>query len=172
MLEKLHAGVTLVVDRYAYSGVAFTAAKGISGLSMDWCKAPESGLPAPDALIYLQIPINEALQRAGFGEERYESVEMQKEVRAHWHHVLPVSSDLGDSIAKTDIRFLLQVQKCFEQLSTKAWNVLDASKTIEDLQEEVRQPTVPRRHLLMYLLPSDFLSAPGTEDCSIDNRRM
>jgi len=107
MLEKLHAGVTLVVDRYAYSGVAFTAAKGISGLSMDWCKAPESGLPAPDALIYLQIPINEALQRAGFGEERYESVEMQKEV-----------------------------QKCFEQLSTKAWNVLDASKTIEDLQEE------------------------------------
>ena len=35
----LAAGTTVVCDRYAYSGVAFTAAKGIPGLDLDWCKA-------------------------------------------------------------------------------------------------------------------------------------
>ncbi|NXP38961.1 KTHY kinase, partial [Leiothrix lutea] len=30
MKEKLHQGITVVVDRYAFSGVAFTSAKGVS----------------------------------------------------------------------------------------------------------------------------------------------
>lgn len=30
MREKLHQGITLVVDRYAFSGVAFTSAKEVS----------------------------------------------------------------------------------------------------------------------------------------------
>ena len=40
---KLQSGVTLVVDRYSYSGVAFTAAKKMEGLDLEWCKAPERG---------------------------------------------------------------------------------------------------------------------------------
>ncbi len=43
ILQKLRAGVTLVVDRYAYSGVAFTAAKGLPGLDRGWCMAPDTG---------------------------------------------------------------------------------------------------------------------------------
>jgi hypothetical protein len=40
LLEStLAAGTTLVVDRYAYSGVAFTAAKARPELDMAWCKA-------------------------------------------------------------------------------------------------------------------------------------
>ena len=27
-----------MVDRYAYSGVAFTSAKRVQGLGLDWCK--------------------------------------------------------------------------------------------------------------------------------------
>ena len=38
MLSALWAGTTLVVDRYAYSGAAFTAAKGAAGLDLDWCR--------------------------------------------------------------------------------------------------------------------------------------
>ncbi len=38
MLAALSAGRTLVVDRYAYSGAAFTAAKGVPGLDLAWCK--------------------------------------------------------------------------------------------------------------------------------------
>jgi dTMP kinase len=35
MESKLLGGTTLVVDRYSYSGVAFSAAKG---LDIEWCK--------------------------------------------------------------------------------------------------------------------------------------
>ena len=35
MESKLLGGTTLVVDRYSYSGVAFSAAKG---LDIGWCK--------------------------------------------------------------------------------------------------------------------------------------
>ncbi|EFJ19742.1 hypothetical protein SELMODRAFT_418976 [Selaginella moellendorffii] len=45
MEMKLMAGITLVVDRYSYSGVAFSAAKG---LDLEWCKALGVGLPAAD----------------------------------------------------------------------------------------------------------------------------
>jgi dTMP kinase len=38
MLAALRQGRTLVVDRYAFSGAAFTAAKAIPGLDLDWCK--------------------------------------------------------------------------------------------------------------------------------------
>ncbi|PNT74664.1 hypothetical protein BRADI_1g19950v3 [Brachypodium distachyon] len=52
MESKLLGGTTLVVDRYSYSGLAFSAAKG---LEIEWCKAPEVGLLAPDLVIYLDV---------------------------------------------------------------------------------------------------------------------
>ena len=39
LMEALAAGRTLVVDRYAYSGAAFTAAKRLPGLDLAWCQA-------------------------------------------------------------------------------------------------------------------------------------
>ena len=48
-----------VCDRYCYSGVAFSAAKG---MDMDWCKACDRGLIAPDCVIYLDMPVEEAAQ--------------------------------------------------------------------------------------------------------------
>ena len=48
-----------VCDRYCYSGVAFSAAKG---MDMDWCKACDKGLIAPDCIIYLDMPVEEAAQ--------------------------------------------------------------------------------------------------------------
>lgn len=35
MESKLRSGISLIVDRYSYSGVAFSAAKG---LDLEWCK--------------------------------------------------------------------------------------------------------------------------------------
>lgn len=75
MEKKLAAGTTLIVDRYSYSGVAFSAAKG---LDLEWCKAPESGLLRPDLVLYLTLSEAAQKQRGGFGDERYEVPEMQK----------------------------------------------------------------------------------------------
>ncbi|WVZ91517.1 LOW QUALITY PROTEIN: hypothetical protein U9M48_037676, partial [Paspalum notatum var. saurae] len=52
MESKLLSGTTLIVDRYSHFGVAFSAAKG---LDLEWCKAPENGLIAPDLVIYLDV---------------------------------------------------------------------------------------------------------------------
>ncbi|KAJ1965538.1 hypothetical protein IWQ62_002643 [Dispira parvispora] len=78
MEKHLSAGTTLVVDRYAYSGVAFSAAKG---LDLEWCKHPDRGLLRPDLTLFLDMPIEESMKRGGFGEERYEKLTIQTKVR-------------------------------------------------------------------------------------------
>merc|ERR1712000_457682 len=70
----LNSGKNIVCDRYAYSGVAFTSAKG---LDFEWCKSPDRGLPAPDVVFYLKLSIEKAMERGGFGEERYEKKDFQ-----------------------------------------------------------------------------------------------
>lgn len=75
----LRAGTTVLVDRYSYSGIAYTAAKGYDP---DWCAAPEAGLPRPDSVVYLDLPPGEAAKRAGYGAERYEELPFQTEVHA------------------------------------------------------------------------------------------
>ena len=68
METLLKSGTTLIVDRYSYSGVAFSAAKG---LDMDWCKAPETGLLKPDLVVLLTLNAEAMAKRGGFGNERY-----------------------------------------------------------------------------------------------------
>lgn len=80
LTATLLSGTTLVVDRYAYSGVAYSAAKGTAGMDISWCKGPDQGLPAPDLVIYLRANSAVATARDGFGEERYEKPEFQDKV--------------------------------------------------------------------------------------------
>ncbi|KAI8435674.1 hypothetical protein MSG28_003934 [Choristoneura fumiferana] len=65
LVKKLESGTSVVVDRYCYSGVAFSAAKG---------------LPEPDKVFFLTMPLESILQRNGFGQERYEVLTLQKKV--------------------------------------------------------------------------------------------
>lgn len=92
-VQALNSGATVVVDRYAYSGVAYSAAKG---LRFDWCMAPDAGLPAPDLTIYLELPPGVARTRGGYGQERYEHETFQTlvaqqfrnfEMREEWNAV-------------------------------------------------------------------------------------
>jgi len=105
MKEKLLAGTTLIVDRYAFSGVCFSAAKGID---LEWCQAPDVGLPAPDAVVFLNLSIEESKKRGNFGEERYENEDFQQAVLGH-----------------------------FLALKSPDWRVLDATKSVEDLSTEI-----------------------------------
>jgi dTMP kinase len=78
MMNLLKCGTTVVVDRYSFSGVAFTAAKQL--FSLEWCKQPEKGLIKPDIVIFLDLPVDVASKRAQYGDERYEKAEFQKQV--------------------------------------------------------------------------------------------
>lgn len=74
----LSLGVTVVLDRYAYSGAAYSSAKG---LDARWCVSPDIGLPRPDVVVYLDIKLTTQAEREGWGEERYERTEFQRKVR-------------------------------------------------------------------------------------------
>ncbi len=75
--SDIQNGITIICDRYAYSGVAYSNAKG---LSLDWCKSPDKCLPKPDVVFYLSLPIDVIASRSSFGEEKYERVDFQKKV--------------------------------------------------------------------------------------------
>uniref|UniRef100_D3Z3R3 dTMP kinase n=1 Tax=Mus musculus TaxID=10090 RepID=D3Z3R3_MOUSE len=107
---KLNQGVTLVLDRYAFSGVAFTGAK--ENFSLDWCKQPDVGLPKPDLILFLQLQLLDAAARGEFGLERYETGTFQKQV-------------------------LLCFQQLMEEKNLN-WKVVDASKSIEEVHKEIR----------------------------------
>ncbi|XP_038604757.1 thymidylate kinase isoform X2 [Tachyglossus aculeatus] len=109
MKEKLNQGITLVVDRYAFSGVAFTSAK--ENFSLDWCKQPDVGLPKPDLILFLQLRTVEAATRGSFGTERYENNAFQEKALQSFHHLM--------------------------KDTTLNWKTIDASKNIEDLHKEI-----------------------------------
>lgn len=67
MKKLLESGTTLVVDRFCYSGVAYSVAKG---LDFNWCWSPEKGLIRPDAVFYLKTSVDVLSERGDFGEER------------------------------------------------------------------------------------------------------
>jgi len=83
--SSLDNGTTVIIDRYAFSGVAFSAAK--PGLSLSWCKQPDIGLPRPDLVCFLDVSEDVAKARADFGGERYERTEFQREVRLNYNRL-------------------------------------------------------------------------------------
>ncbi|XP_038211813.1 thymidylate kinase [Zerene cesonia] len=110
IIKTLETGTTIVIDRYCFSGVAFSAAKG---LDINWCKGADVGLPKPDKVFYLTIPLDVMQKRKGFGNERYEVPEFQK-----------------------------KVIETYEQLKENDWDVLDGDRTPEEIQEELLQRTL------------------------------
>jgi len=104
IIETLKSGTSIICDRYAFSGIAFSASKiapeqtikasGSSSssttttipparsiLPYDWCRAPDVGLPAPDLTFFLDVSPEQAEARGGYGEERYEKKDLQGRVR-------------------------------------------------------------------------------------------
>lgn len=77
-MDQLSAGHSVILDRYAYSGVAYSVLKGFN---YDWCRSPDRGLPKPDCVVFLYAEAEALRKRSGFGAERYERTEIQLEAR-------------------------------------------------------------------------------------------
>ncbi|KAI5453786.1 Thymidylate kinase [Naganishia albida] len=82
--DDLAKGITIIADRYAFSGIAFSAAKG---LDRQWLSTPDTSLPAPDLIIYLSLATDKAALRSAYGEERYESLALQARVKEEFELV-------------------------------------------------------------------------------------
>lgn len=115
--QALTAGTTVVCDRYAYSGVAFSSAKDSLQDKLDWCKSCDVGLPAPDAVIFLDLTQEQAEQRGGYGNERYEKREMQIRVRQRFS----------------------QLQAHDERDGKVPWHIVNAAQTVEQVQQDINK---------------------------------
>ncbi|KAG1770245.1 thymidylate kinase [Suillus occidentalis] len=115
-----HKGRPFLADRYSFSGIAYSVRKG---LSYEWCRAPEIGLPAPDLTLFLDISPDVAAMRGGYGQERYEKEEVQKGVRQ-------VFDKIGRAVQEDDE-------------GEGKWVVIDAGKTKEEVAEELWRAVEP-----------------------------
>lgn len=62
--ETLDSGVNIVCDRYWFSGVAYSCAKG---LDYEWCIGPDRGLLQPNLVIFLDAEPDLLKTRPGYG---------------------------------------------------------------------------------------------------------
>lgn len=132
LLAALRSGTTLVVDRYAYSGVAYSAAKGVAGLDVAAAMAPDAGLPAPDLVVFLSVPPGLAASRAGYGGERYERREFQDKVALVFEQLHQAQTAPGGT----------KDAVCVDQAppagpAPGAWLVLDGSAGVEQVHTQV-----------------------------------
>merc|ERR1712113_360187 len=108
-------GINIICDRYSYSGIAYSSSKKISDkMSIEWCTSSESGLPKPDSIIFLNLSVTDAQKRGNYGDERYEKVEFQKNVKAAFDQI---------------------IEK--EKVNNKhtKWNMIDANNGIENIHK-------------------------------------
>ena len=90
----------------------FTFGLFTKGIDFEWCRAPDVGLPEPDLTLFLAVSAEVASLRGGFGEERYESREMQDQVRE-------LFAKIGNEIG------------------VFKWRVIDAGPSMEEVEKEL-----------------------------------
>jgi len=110
----------VVIDRYYYSGVVYSVAKNNPTLDFQWARNPDVGLPRPDVCIFLDISEEDAAKRGGgYGEEKYETRQMQARVRENFRIFLEkepgnlVRIDAGQSLDEVATQVLSAVLAVF-----------------------------------------------------------
>ncbi|KAJ3114839.1 hypothetical protein HDU96_001582 [Phlyctochytrium bullatum] len=104
----LQSGKTIVADRYAFSGVAYTMAKGDPTVEKRWCMHVDSGIVKPDLVIFLDGSISNLSTRGDFGSEVYEHQEFQYRVAEAFRDLKDDSWMVLLPLFKPDLRLLMQ----------------------------------------------------------------
>jgi len=114
----LRAGTTIVCDRYAFSGIAFSFSKD-AGLTYEWCRAPDVGLPAPDLTLFLDVAPDTVKARGGFGEERYEREDVQRRVKEAFERI---GEEMGEGILREGAWVIVEADREKEQVAEIIWD--------------------------------------------------
>ncbi|CAI5028238.1 CPS_HP_G0099760.mRNA.1.CDS.1 [Saccharomyces cerevisiae] len=120
--KDLLEGKNIVMDRYVYSGVAYSAAKGTNGMDLDWCLQPDVGLLKPDLTLFLSTQdVDNNAEKSGFGDERYETVKFQEKVKQTFMKLLDKEIRKGDeSIAIVDV-----TNKGIQEVEALIWQIVE-----------------------------------------------
>lgn len=125
-------GTTVIIDRYSYSGIAYSCSK--RDLTMEWCCETEKGLPKPDLVIYLELPSEAQYKRPGFGDERFETKELQELVRIQYERLMDISREQwlridveNKSPDQVLGEIIVPVKRCLDSCANKELGNLDLS---------------------------------------------
>lgn len=127
-------GVTVIIDRYYYSGCVYSAAKNNPSLDIAWARHPDVGLPRPDVCLFLDISSQEAAKRGGYGQERYESDKMQTRVRELFQVLREDAPEKGDFLR-------IDASHSFEEVESAV------SKAVQTVFEKVDRESLPLRRV-------------------------
>ncbi len=107
LVNWLSSGKFVVADRYIPSGLAYGLA---NGLDLDWVLALEKGLPVPDLVVVVDIPVKTVAERLPTTRDTYERNES----------------------------FLKKVRKSYLSLAGRfGWAVVNGDLPIEGVSEEI-----------------------------------
>ncbi|AUO14961.1 WSSV104 [White spot syndrome virus] len=107
--QLLDDGIHVVMDRYYYSGIVFSLARGVD--TVEWCSASDEGLQ-PDLVLLMLLDVEKCSNRDTFGVERFETNSIQERARA-------LFLDLANKDEKN------------------VWIKVDARGTIEEVQTKI-----------------------------------
>ena len=108
--ELLNNGVNVILDRYFYSGIVYTLIKDPT-LDIAWVKYPDSGLPLPDLVFYINKTYSSKRD-----PERYETDLFQSKVRAMFEEMAVENNWVnidGNKTSKDIQRDILEVVEKF-----------------------------------------------------------
>ena len=110
-------------------------AKENPSIKEQWARNPDVGLPQPDLCVFLSVSAENASKRGGFGEERFEKLEIQERVRKIFKVVQTKAIDHGETFVEID------GGDSFEEVEKK---VLEA---VESRFREVDAQQLPLRYV-------------------------
>ncbi|EDO16637.1 hypothetical protein Kpol_529p17 [Vanderwaltozyma polyspora DSM 70294] len=115
---ELNNGRDVILDRYVYSGIAYSSAKHISGMDIDWCYQCDKGLIRPDITVFLTNDSNND-DREGFGEERYENIEFQKVVKLKFYEIFKKLDNLkeGEEAGENGLQIINVTNKNIDEVT-------------------------------------------------------
>uniref|UniRef100_A0A0K0E954 dTMP kinase n=1 Tax=Strongyloides stercoralis TaxID=6248 RepID=A0A0K0E954_STRER len=87
----LNDGIIVICDRYVYSGISYSLAKG---LERKWVISSDVGLPKPDIVLFFDIAPESTRARDGFGEEVFEKKSFQDIVYKEMKKLMLKNADI------------------------------------------------------------------------------
>jgi len=102
---------------------------------LDWCTNAEKGLPAPDICLYLELTPEAAKQRGDYGQERYETIEIQTKVRQQFHLLKADASNTSKTVGLG---------------GSTVWHTVDASQTLDQVHQHIRQLALDTIHRVQH----------------------
>lgn len=129
ILQTLQRGQHVVCDRYAFSGMAYSHAKG---LDLSWCISPDVGMPLPDITLFLDLDETTATKRAAYGEERYEKKAFQSLVREAFQNIALLMERSGARWERIDASG--SPDEVWQAVHTRVQNAIADAQTSEHLR--------------------------------------